>query len=205
MVSMCNVGACPVTATSASLSCSSFTLANNPLPAPLQPGACLNLDILFAPMVPGTYACALTITSTSPVTPTVVRQVTGVTPPAVSVHSGVVWPHGSLANAVKHGSTLNLAFIDAFAPQWAWELRFGISRFDGKGGNPANDAWHLSPNIRFTFNPGDPVLGFVNAGAGLYHFRPGGFDAGLNLGGGLRYPFDRRFAAEGTYNFHWVF
>jgi hypothetical protein len=49
------------------------------------------------------------------------------------------------------------------------------------------------------------LLGCANGGLGLYHVRPGGLEAGLNLGGGLRHPVNRRFAVEGTYNFHWAF
>jgi hypothetical protein len=204
-VSVCNVGTCPVDATSAAVSCADFTIVDNPLPATLQPGACLDVEVQFAPVVPGSYSCNLTIASTSPITPQVVRTLTGSTPPALSVHAGVVWPHGALGNTNTNGATLNVAFIDAFAPEWAWDLRFGIARFDGTAGNPNVDAWHLAPNIRYTVNPGAALLGFFNGGAGLYHFRPGGLEAGLNVGGGLRFPIDRRFAVEGTYNFHWVF
>jgi photosystem II stability/assembly factor-like uncharacterized protein len=204
-VSLCNIGACPLDALSASIDCTDFTLVNNPLPATLQPGACLDLDVAFDPALPGEYSCKLTITTNSPTTPNVVRELTGRTPPAVSVHAGVAWPHGSFSNLLTNGSTLNVAFIDDVTEEWAWDIRFGLSRFDGTGGGPDTDAWHLAPNIRYTFNPGDPWLVFANGGLGLYHFRPGGFEAGLNVGAGLRRPIDRRFAVEATYNFNWAF
>ncbi|MCL4814323.1 MAG: choice-of-anchor D domain-containing protein, partial [Vicinamibacteraceae bacterium] len=202
---VCNVGACPIDATSASINCTDFTLVNNPLPASLQPGGCLDVEVAYTPALPGRHSCELTVTSTSASTPKVTRTLTAETPPAVSVHAGIAWPHGSFANTLDHGSTLNIAFIDQFRPEWAWELRFGVSRLDGKPGFSDTDAWHLAPNIRFTFNPGDPWLVFANGGLGLYHFKPGDFEAGLNLGAGLRRPLNPRFAIEGTYNFQWAF
>ena len=205
IVRVCNIGPCPLDATSASIDCTDFVLVNNPLPATLQPGACLDVEVEFSPALPGKHSCKLTITSTSPSTPTVVRELTGKTPPAVSVQAGIAWPHGSFANTLTNGSTLNVAYINAFRPEWAWELRFGVSRLDGKAGGPDTDIWHLAPNIRYTFNPGAPWLVFANAGLGLYHFNPGDFEAGLNLGAGLRRPLNPRFAIEATYNFHWAF
>ena len=42
-------------------------------------------------------------------------------------------------------------------------------------------------------------------GLGVYHFDPGDFDAGANLGLGLTVPAGARFAFEATYNYHSVF
>ena len=204
-VSVCNVGGCPLQATSASSSCSDFTLVNNPLPATLQPGACLDVVTAFTPALPGRYSCDLTVTSTSPATPSVTRELTARTPPALAVHFGIGWPQGALASTTQEGATLNASFIDAFRPNWAWELRFGVTRLDGSPGGADTDVWHLSPNIRYTLNPADPWRVFVNGGLGLYQFRPGGFEAGLNLGAGLRHPLGRRYAIEATYNFNWAF
>jgi hypothetical protein len=204
---VCNVGACPLVATAAAIDCTDFSLVHNPLPSPLQPGACLDVEVAFTRPRPGTSTCELTITSTSPITPSVTRTLAGETPPALAVHAGIAWPHGLFGSALDHGSTLNLAFIDFFKPQWAWELRFGVTRFDGNAaaGGHDTDAWHLAPNARFTFNPGAPWLVFVNGGLGLYHFNPGDVEAGLNLGGGVQRPLGHRFALEGTYDFHWAF
>ena len=46
---------------------------------------------------------------------------------------------------------------------------------------------------------------FVNGGVGAYHFDPGNFEGGGNLGLGLNVPAGPRFAIEATYNYHWVF
>ena len=204
-VSICNVGACPLSATSATVSCPHFPLIDNPLPSPLQPGACLDVEVGFAPTLPGEYSCTLTLNSTSPITPSVVRTLTARTPPAVAVHAGIVWPHGALGTTNDHGSTLNVSFIQDLDEEWAWDLRFGLASFDGQAGQDDVTAWHFAPNARYTFNPGNPWLVFANAGLGLYHFSPGSFEAGLNLGGGLRRPISPRFAIEATYNFHWAF
>jgi photosystem II stability/assembly factor-like uncharacterized protein len=204
-VAACNVGSCPIDATSASVSCTDFTLENDPLPATLQPGACLDVAVAFTPALPGRHACLLTLTSTSPTTPTATRSLTGRTPPELRVRAGMAWPHGSLASTLQHGSTLNVAFAETFRPNWAWELTFGVSRLDGKAGAPDTDVWHLAPSIRYTFNPGSSWLVFVNGGLGLYHFEAGDFEAGLDLGVGLRRRLDRRFAIEATYAFSWAF
>lgn len=204
-VRVCNVGACAIEATSAAVGCGDFTLVDNPLPAPLQPGACLDVVAAFTPALPGRYSCDLTITTTNPTSPTITRALRASTPPAASVHAGIAWPHGPLAAGTRRGSTLNVAFIRPFLPHWAWELRFGISRLDGKSGGADTDIWHLAPNIHYTFNPGSPWLLFGNGGLGLYDFSPGSVEGGLNLGGGLRRPVNRQFAVEATYNFNWAF
>jgi hypothetical protein len=54
-------------------------------------------------------------------------------------------------------------------------------------------------------NPADPVRLFFNGGLGLYHFDPGNFEAGGNLGVGVNIPVGVRFALEGTYNYHAAF
>jgi hypothetical protein len=204
-VSMCNVGACPLTASSATVSCPHFPLIDNPLPSPLQPGACLDVEVGFAPTLPGPYSCALTLASTSPITPSVVRTLTARTPPAVAVHAGIVWPHGALGATHDHGSTLNVSFIQDVDEEWAWDVRFGVASFDGQAGQADVTVWHIAPNARYTFNPGNAWLVFANGGLGLYHFGPGSFEAGLDIGGGLRRPISPRFAVEATYNFQWAF
>ena len=172
-VSVCNVGACPLTATAATVSCPHFPLIDNPLPSPLQPGR-----------VPGRRgglradAARGVLLHTdaehqSPITPSVVRTLTARTPPAVAVHAGIVWPHGALSTTNDHGSTLNVSFIQDLDEEWAWDLRFGLASFDGQTGQDDVTAWHFAPNARYTFNPGNPWLVFANAGLGLIPLQSG--------------------------------
>jgi hypothetical protein len=205
IVKVCNIGACNLSAISAAINCTDFTLINNPLPATISHDFCLDVVVAYTPTLPGTHTCQFTITSNDASNPTVTRTLHARTPGFLSLHAGLAHPHGAFANAVKNGSTLNLDFLYPFKPNWAWDVRGGISRFDGKPGHPDISAWQLSPNIKFTLNPADPVRLFFNGGLGLYHFDSGNFEAGGNLGAGINIPVGHRFALEGTYNYHAAF
>lgn len=204
-ISICNTGACNLDVASASLSCTDFELIHDPLPAAVSHDFCLDLQIRFTSTLPGRHRCELTIASNDPDSPSVTRTLTARTPPFLSLHAGLAQPHGALSAIAKQGSTFNLDFIYPIRPKLAWDLRGGTAKFDGKAGNPDTDVWMLSPNLRYTFVPTAPVRLFLNGGIGAYHFDPGQFEGGGNLGLGVNVPAGRRFAIEATYNYHWVF
>jgi len=81
-ISVCNVGACNLHVTSASVDCPDFTLVNNPFPATVSPDSCLDLVIRFTPTSPGPKSCTLTITSDDPDTPVITLTLTANTPAA---------------------------------------------------------------------------------------------------------------------------
>ncbi|HEY0558302.1 MAG TPA: choice-of-anchor D domain-containing protein [Thermoanaerobaculia bacterium] len=203
-VAVCNTGACALSVTGASIACTDFILVNNPFPATLSPGACLSLVARFTPLTPGFKACDLKVASNDPDTPLVSRTLTARTPPFFSLHGGLVVPHGALHGVATQGSTFNLDFVYPFKPRWSWDARLGVSRFDGRAGGPDIDLANLAANAKFTVNPTGAVRLFLNGGVGLYHFNPGDFEAGGNLGLGLNVPLGRRFALEATYNHHWA-
>jgi hypothetical protein len=161
--------------------------------------------VRFAPVLPGKKSCALTITSSDPDTPVVVRTLTARTPPLFSLHAGLVDPHAALGAGASDGSTFNLGFVYPFRPRWAWDVRLGSSRFDGRPGLPDLELWNLAANAKFTVNPAAPARFFLNGGLGLYHFDPGDFEGGGNLGLGLTVPAGRRLAFEASANYHWAF
>lgn len=202
---VCNVGGCPLNVSSATIGCPDFTIVSNPFPAAIDPGACLDLTIGFTPTVPGPKTCQLNVASDDPDSPVVSRTLTARTPPSFSLHAGVVDPTGTLSNTVKTGTTVNLDYIHPVGPHLSWDVRLGVSRFDGKAGMDDLDVWTLSANARHTFNPTAPVGVFVNGGLGLYHFNPGDSEAGLNVGLGLSIPTSPRYAFELTYNYHSAF
>lgn len=204
-VSVCNTGGCNLNVVSSAVDCADFTLVNDPFPATVSPDSCLDLVIRFTPLLPGRKSCELTVTSDDPDSPAVKRTLTARTPPAMSLHAGLVDPHGALSNVARQGSTLNLDFVYWFRPRWAWDVRLGASSFDGKAGLPDTDLWSLAANARFTINPAAPVRVFLNGGLGVYHVDPGDFEGGGNLGLGLNVPAGPRFAFEATYNHHWAF
>ena len=204
-VAVCNTGTCSLSVSAASASCAEFELITNPFPATLAPGACLDLVVRFVPHRPGRKVCTLTVASNDPSQPAVTRTLTAHTPPFFSLHAGLVEPHGAFHTVAGHGGTLNLDFLYSLTSRWAWDVRLGASRFDGRSGQPDVDLTTLSANARFTLNPGGPVHLFVNGGLGLYDFRPGDFVGGGNLGAGLSVPLGHLFALEATYNFHAAF
>lgn len=122
-----------------------------------------------------------------------------------SIHAGVVSPRGRLASSRDDGVTLNLDWVRQIRPRWAWDLRLGLSRFEGRPGEPDLDVWTLAANLKHTFNPHAPARLFVNGGGGLYYFDPGGLEGGYNLGVGLAATLTSRLTAELTYNYHSTF
>jgi hypothetical protein len=92
-ISVCNVGACNLHVTSASVDCPDFTLVNNPFPATVSPDSCLNLVIRFTPTSPGPKSCTLTITSDDPDTPVITLTLTANTPaPSIDVPLDLGFP-----------------------------------------------------------------------------------------------------------------
>jgi photosystem II stability/assembly factor-like uncharacterized protein len=92
-ISVCNVGACDLHVTGASVDCPNFTLVNNPFPATVSPDSCLNLVIRFTPTSPGPHSCTLTITSDDPDTPVIHLTVTANTPaPSIDVPLDATFP-----------------------------------------------------------------------------------------------------------------
>jgi subtilisin family serine protease len=165
-----------------------------------------NADCVFDVRVTGEPGFARTYLLTQqvlagPTTPTG----SGRTSPSFSLHAGWVNPRGALRSVAKRGPTVNLDFVYPVRPWWAWDVRLGLSRFDGVAENPDIDLATLSGNGKLTFNPGAPLQIFVNAGLGLYHFDPGTLEAGGNLGLGVHLPVGTRFALEATYNYHSTF
>lgn len=204
-VAVCNTGQCPLTVSGATINCPDFSLITSPLPATLSSSACVDLTIGFTPTLQGPKSCQLEIASNDPDTPTVSRTLTARTPPFLSLHAGLAVPHGALHSIAKQGSTFHLDFVYPWTPNWAWDVRLGASRFDGRAGNPDTDVSTLSANAKFTINPAAPVHVFFNGGLGLYHFQPGDFEGGGNLGAGLNVPLGPRFALELTYNYDSAF
>jgi HYDIN/CFA65/VesB family protein len=204
-VDVCNVGTCSLAVTAAATTCADFELVTNPFPATLAPGACLDLVVRFVPRHPGRSICQLTVASNDPNQPTVTRTLAARTPPFFSLHAGLVEPRGAFHAVAGRGGTLNLDFVYTLTPRWAWDVRLGASRFDGRAGQPDVNLVTLSANARFTLTPVWPIRLFVNGGLGLYDFHPGDFVAGGNVGAGLNVPLGHLFALEATYNFHSAF
>ena len=204
-ISVCNTGGCSLNVTSATVNCTDFTLVNNPFPALVSPDSCLDLTVAFTPTLPGPRTCEVTISSDDPDTPKVVRTLTARTPPFLTLHAGLVQPHGSFHNIATLGSTINVGFLYPFSDKWAWNVGVGHAHFDGQTGQSDTSMWNVLANARYTFNPGAPQQVFVNVGGGLYHFDPGQRAAGFDLGAGVNFPIGRRLALEGTYTYHEVF
>ena len=205
-VEVCNTGDCDLALTAASIDCADFTLVGTPLPTTVPAGSCADVTVRFTPVLPGAKSCTLTLTTDDPDTPIIQRTLTARTPAFFSLHAGLANPHGALGAVARQGSTLNLDYLRPISPKWAWDVRLGLSSLDGRSGFPDTDLVNLSANARYTFNPASPVRVFLNGGLGLYHFDPGDFEAGANLGLGLSVPVaGPRWVFEATYNYHSAF
>jgi hypothetical protein len=81
-ISVCNVGECNLTVTNAAFnsSCSNFMVINDPFPAVVGPGSCLNVVIRFTPTSCGPENCNLQITSDDTNTPITNLTFTATTP-----------------------------------------------------------------------------------------------------------------------------
>ncbi len=201
-LAVCNIGSCPLAVSGATINCLDFSLVANPLPATLASSACVDLAVEFTPTLPGPKICQLHITSNDPDTPIVTRTLSARTPPAVSVHAGLVDAHGPFGNVAGTGSSIDFDFVNPVGPKLAWDLRLGRSRFDGTAGQPDTKVWRFGANAKYTFNPAGPLRLFVNGGPNLYHFDPGSVEGGFNVGIGLNLPAGKRFSFEATYNYN---
>jgi opacity protein-like surface antigen len=201
-LAVCNIGNCPLAVSGATINCLDFSIVTNPLPATLASSACVDLAVEFTPTLPGPKTCQLQITSNDPDTPIVTRTLSARTPPAVSVHAGLVDAHGPFGNVAGTGSSIDFDFVNPVGPKLAWDLRLGRSRFDGKTGQPDTKVWRFGANAKYTFNPAGPLRLFVNGGPNLYHFDPGSVEGGFNVGIGLNFPAGKRFSFEATYNYN---
>ena len=199
---VCNLSGCDLNVASATTACSEFGVVNNPFPATLHAGACLDLTVRFTPHFQGLRTCDLNVASNDPDTPLVTLPMRARTPPAFSLHAGWVFPHGALSSTVTQGSTYQFDFVYPVRPRWAWDVRLRSSTFDGRPLLPDIDLKSLSVNAKYTVTPSWPVRLFLNGGIGAYHFRPGDFEGGGNLGLGLQVPAGSRFTFELTYDYH---
>jgi hypothetical protein len=201
IVKVCNTGACNLAVASVSVTGTDFTLVSNPFAATVSPDSCLDVTVGFRPVLPGPRTADLTVASNDPDTPSVVRQLTGRSPPYFSIHAGAALPHGALNTTNDAGPTLNLAFTYPFLEHWAWDVRLGYAGFDGAAANPDVSVWTVFGNLKYVFNPAATLRVFANGGAGVFQFDPGGGEFGFNIGAGVQVPINRRFAVEGTCNF----
>ncbi len=65
-ISVCNVGACDLHVTSATINCPDFTIVNNPFPTTVSHDFCIPLIVRFTPTSVGPKMCNLTINSDDP-------------------------------------------------------------------------------------------------------------------------------------------
>ena len=205
VLSVCNTGGCDLSVAPPAVGCTDFALVSDPFPATLGAGSCVDLVVGFTPDLPGAKSCGLSIPSNDPDTPVVNRTLTARTPPFFSLQAGLASPHGALNAVARQGSTFDLGYVHPLGPKWAWDVELGFSSFDGRAGLPDVDLSRISANARFTVNPGAPARFFLNGGLGLYHFDPGTFEGGGNLGIGVEVPVGARFVFAAGYEYHLAF
>lgn len=93
VISVCNLGACDLAVTNASIDCPDFTIINNPFPGIVSPDFCVDLTIRFTPTTAGEKMCTLTIDSDDPDEGSIDLTLTGNTPlPMIDVPPDLGFP-----------------------------------------------------------------------------------------------------------------
>lgn len=122
---------------------------------------------------------------------------------SLSFHAGFNGPLGSFDNGRNSGASYALDLEYAINRTYALELFLGRDEFGGA--NPV-DVTHFSINGKAYFLNG-PTRPFIAAGIGYYDADnigsgTSGDGMGFNVGGGVQYNFNNRWAFEGTAKYH---
>jgi opacity protein-like surface antigen len=116
----------------------------------------------------------------------------------LSLHAGANFPHGSF-NTFSSGFSFTADLEYRINQNFSLEGLYGFNRF-----KPGLNLHNLSANGKFYFGSAS-TRPFFNAGVGAYVFGSGTVHAGANLGAGLQFNVNPKFAVEAAYNFHEVF
>jgi hypothetical protein len=124
-VLLSSTGTAPVTVNSASVSGSGFSLSGATLPATLNPGQSLTLNVQFDPGATGSYTGKLTVSSNSPTSPTVTVSLSGTGGPhevdlTWSAPSGSSDPIAGYKVYRAPGGTSSFAVVDSMDTQAAY-------------------------------------------------------------------------------------
>jgi hypothetical protein len=110
-----NVGKCNLNIASAMVSCSDFTLVNNPFPATISHDSHVDQTVKWSPTSGGPKACNLVLTTDDPSNPTVTVPLTGDTPtPTISLPpAGLTFAPTVVQNSGNCHSTLGAPITNA--------------------------------------------------------------------------------------------
>jgi opacity protein-like surface antigen len=129
-------------------------------------------------------------------------------PFAVFFHGGANFPHGNFGNVFDPGFSFNAGLEYAATNYFSLEGIFGYHRFSGQTFGTVSVAdlntFQFSANGKFYLVPPGSVRPWVNFGIGAYKFESGPTRFGGNVGTGLQFNLNPKFALEGAYNLHAV-
>jgi hypothetical protein len=156
-----NIGSCDLNVASAAISCTDFTLVNNPFPAKISPDSGLGLTIQFTPTSAGPKSCNLTITSDDPGNPTLVVPLTGTTPTgsaSLSVPVGLTFPPTVIQADAACSSMLGIPIANTGA------CPVKVTSMTISGANPSDYSVTGLTGLPTTVAPGDQLgSGGLNA------------------------------------------
>jgi len=115
---------------------------------------------------------------------------------------GVGMPRGTFGNSFDRGWSFNAGLEYLITSRVSAETILGHHRFPDVISGHA-DIRQLSANAKvYLIPPPYKFLPFVHGGGGAYKFSSGSSEFGTNLGAGVLYELNARFAVQGRYDFH---
>ncbi len=192
-ISVCNTGSCDLHVTSAAFSpaCPDFTLVNNPFPATISHGSCLDLTIRFTPTSTGSKSCTLVVSSDDPTNPTVNISVTANTPSgAIGVAPDQAFPPTVIQSTGACSSARPFPISNTGA------CTVKVTNVSLSGPNPGDYAFSGLPTLPTVLGPGD-VLG---SGGFSLLFKPTAIDRNRLATISVTYETDPTTGATATIN-----
>jgi len=125
-------------------------------------------------------------------------------PFALSLHAGIGVPHSAFKNAYDGGVGITFNLERRLSDRFRFAALFGFQRFDSVTTSAHLDVSHVSGSLEAFLTPG-PLAVFVDAGGGMYRFRPGDTKPGAHAGLGVEFEPSLSLALGVSYRVHTVF
>jgi len=131
-------------------------------------------------------------------------------PFALSLHAGLSFPSGTFKNTYDHGVGVTGDLERRLNSRFTLAALFGYHRFDSSattvsGPTPHLELYHFSGSLETTVMSNGWFAFIVDAGGGMYWFKPGTSKAGAHAGVGLEYAPSLSLALEISARAHNVF
>ncbi len=119
----------------------------------------------------------------------------------LSLHFGLAFPRGNLANLYKTGYSIVGDIGYQIRPKLSLYIIAGYNHFPSRNNGDLN-IWNINLNARYEIISSLPWFLFINAGPGYYLFSDGSKEVGVNIGAGIDYYLPLNCALELGANWH---